>query len=533
MPVHATDDDGAKSMSLTLQSYVQGRWHTGTDEPRLLHNATTEAPYAECSSAGVDFGAVLEHARTVGGPALRALTFAERGAMLEALSGALHEHREELLDISTANAGTTRKDGKFDIDGATGTLAAYAYFARSLGDRRFIADGDGVKLGRTARFWGQHIRVPRLGAAVHINAFNFPAWNMMEKAACALLAGMPVIEKPGTATAAVAWRMARIVVESGLLPEGAWQFIAGSTGELLHRMGPQDVLAFTGSAWTANKLRANENLIRNSVQMNIEADSLNAAVLAPDPDPGSETYKLFLRNVVLDMQQKTGQKCTAVRRVLVPEDRVSEVRDALVGLLREIVTGDPADAVTTMGPLASAAQLRDVRAGIDKLAAAGEILCGGADQVYERGYFVAPTLLQAGDGDEAIFHQEEVFGPVAAILPYTGRAADAAALVARGEGSLVGSIYANDADWVEEAVLAMAPWHGRLWIGSDKMAEQSLPPGMVLPAMVHGGPGRAGGGEELGGLRGLDLYMQRTALQGFKGVVHGAFGDQAPVTATT
>jgi len=519
-------------MTTTLTSYVQGAWHPGGGEPRTLHNATTEEPMATVTSDGIDFGGVLEHARSKGGPALRAMNFAERGAMLQGLSAAIHEHREELLDLSTANAGTTRKDGKFDLDGATGTMSAYAYFAKECGPRGFLTDGDGIQLGRTARFWGQHIHVPKHGAAVHINAFNFPAWNMIEKAACALLAGVPVIEKPGTATALVAWRVAQIVVESGLLPEGAWQFIAGSTGDLLDRMGPQDVLAFTGSAWTANKLRSNPNLITNSVATNMEADSLNAAVLAPDVEPGSETWRLFLRNVLLDMQQKTGQKCTAVRRVLVPESRMAGVKDELTAMLGEIVTGDPADRATTMGPLASAAQLKDVRAGIARLAAGGTILCGGADPVHAKGYFVAPTLIEARSADEDVFHREEVFGPVATLLPYAGTAAEAARIVARGEGSLVGSLYSNDTPWVEEAVLGMAPWHGRLWVGSDRMAEQSLPPGMVLPSMVHGGPGRAGGGEELGGLRGILFYMQRTAVQGFKGQIHGCFGAAERAEAT-
>ncbi|MDJ0520689.1 MAG: 3,4-dehydroadipyl-CoA semialdehyde dehydrogenase [Planctomycetota bacterium] len=519
-------------MTTTLTSYVQGAWHAGSGDPRTLYNATTEEPMATVSSDGIDFGGVLAHARDVGGPALRGMTFEQRGAMLKALSGALHEHREELLDLSAANAGTTRKDGKFDIDGATGTLAAYAYFAKECGPRTFLSDGDGIQLGRTARFWGQHIYVPKHGAAVHINAFNFPAWNMFEKAACSLLAGVPVIEKPGTATAMVAWRMAQIVVESGLVPEGGWQFIAGSTGDLLDKMGPQDVMAFTGSAWTANKLRSNPNLIQNSVRVNIEADSLNATVLGPDVEPGSESWNLFLRNVVLDMQQKTGQKCTAIRRVLVPQDRMAEVTEQLVAMLGEIVTGDPTDRATTMGPLASAAQLRDVREGIGRLAQAGRIVCGGADPVHEKGYFVAPTLLEANSSDEEVFHRDEVFGPVATLLPYSGAAADAAAIVARGEGSLVGSLYSNDTPWVEEAVLGMAPWHGRLWVGSDRMAEQSLPPGMVLPAMVHGGPGRAGGGEELGGVRGILFYMQRTAVQGFKGQVHGCFGKVEEAKAT-
>jgi oxepin-CoA hydrolase/3-oxo-5,6-dehydrosuberyl-CoA semialdehyde dehydrogenase len=486
---------------------------------------------AECNSEGIDFGGVLEHARAVGGPALRALSFAERAALLEAMAKAVHEHRDELLDLSSANTGTTRKDGKFDIDGATGTLTAYAWLGRELGGRRFLADGEGLQLGRTARFWGQHILVPRRGAAVHVNAFNFPAWNMMEKAACALLAGVPVVEKPGTATALVAWRVAQIVVQSGVLPEGAWQFVAGSTGDLLDRLGSQDALAFTGSASTALKLRSKEALLRHSVRVNIEADSLNAAVLGPDVESGSPTWRLFLDNVVLDMRQKTGQKCTAVRRVLVPAGRMPEVSAELVARLEEIVTGDPTERATTMGPLASQAQLRDVRAGIERLGAHGRVLTGGCDPVYEKGWFVAPTLLQAADAGEAVFHQEEVFGPVATLLPYDGTAAEAATVVARGQGSLVGSLYANDPAWLEEATLAMAPWHGRLWLGSDKMAEQALPPGMVLPSMIHGGPGRAGGGEELGGVRGLGFYMQRSAVQGFKGHVHGCFGAPEPATA--
>jgi len=518
-------------MTIQMESYVQGSWHGPTGELREIHNATTEEPMAVLNSDGLDFGGVLEHARTVGGPALRAMTFAERGAMLKTLSGVIHEHREELLDLSTANAGTTRKDGKFDIDGATGTLAAYAYFAKELGDRRLISDGDGIQLGRTARFWGQHIRVPRLGAAVHINAFNFPAWNMLEKAACALLAGVPVIEKPGLATSLVAYRLSRIIVESGLLPEGSFQFISARVGDL-DRLDRQDAMAFTGSAGTGAMLKGNPNLVSRNVRVNIEADSLNAAVLGPDATEDTETWRLFLRNVVLDMQQKTGQKCTAVRRILVPADRMDEVRDELVAMLGQVVVGDPADSATTMGPLASAAQLRDVRTGIDKLAAHASTVCGGTDPVHEKGFFVAPTLLVAESADIGIFHEEEVFGPVATLMPYDGTAAEAAAIVARGEGSLVASLYANDTAWVEEAVLAMAPWNGRLWVGSDKMAEQSLPPGMVLPAMVHGGPGRAGGGEELGGLRGLDFYMQRTAVQGFKTQVHGCFGAPAEVGAS-
>ncbi len=510
-----------------LSSYAAGRWHTGQGKPAVLVNATTEEPLAEVSSEGLDFAAIVEHARERGGPALREMTFGERGALLEQLSAAIHEHREELIDVSIANAGTTRGDAKFDIDGATGTLAAYASFAKGVGDRRFLVDGDGVQLGRTARFWGQHVRVPRPGVAVHVNAFNFPAWNMMEKAACALLAGVPVVEKPGTPTAMLAWRIAQIVVESGLLPEGAFQFVCGSAGDLLDHLGPQDGLAFTGSSRTGKLLRSNENLLARSVRVNIEADSLNAAVLAPDVESSSETFGLFLSTLVTEMTQKTGQKCTAIRRILVPAERVDEVRDELVALLEKIEVGDPAERTTRMGPLASAAQLRDVRAGVDRLAGGAEIACGGSGPIRDKGFFLAPTLLVARDASADLFHDEEVFGPVATILPYSGDAAEAAALVARGGGCLVSSLFSNDKAWAEAAVLGMAPWNGRLWIASDKMAEQALPPGMVLPQMVHGGPGRAGGGEELGGLRGLEFYLQRTALQGFKGLVDGAFGAPA------
>lgn len=509
---------------ITLESYVLGSWHAGTDAGRTLYNPATEEALATCSTAGIDFGAVLDHARETGGPALRAMGFAARGAMLKALSAAIHEHRDELIDLAISNGGNTRGDAKFDIDGATGTLAAYAYFAKSLPGGEFAPDGEGVQLGRTARFWGQHVLVPRRGVAVHVNAFNFPAWNMGEKMACALLAGMPVIEKPGTPSALVAWRIAQIVVESGLVPEGGFQFLCGSTGDLLDQMGPQDVLAFTGSSGTGALLRGNENLVRHNVHVNVEADSLNSAILAPDADGDSEVYELFVANVARDMTQKAGQKCTAVRRILVPSDRVEEVRDDLVEAVGRVKVGDPADPAHRMGPVASSSQLEDVRSGIAALSEAADVACGGTDPVFDQGYFVAPTLLVARDADASVLHELEVFGPAATVIPYDGSAEAAAALANRGGGSLVASVYSNDAKWTESVVLGIAPWHGRVWIGSDRVAEQAAAPGTVLPASTHGGPGRAGGGEELGGLRGLEPYLQRTALQGFQGFVAGTFG---------
>jgi oxepin-CoA hydrolase/3-oxo-5,6-dehydrosuberyl-CoA semialdehyde dehydrogenase len=508
----------------TLSSYVVGRWHAGTKDPVQLVNPATEAPVATVGSGGIDFRAVLAHGREKGGAALHALTFAERGKLLAGLSSAIHEKRDELIGLALENGGNTRGDAKFDIDGATGTLMYYAGLSAELGSRPFLTDSVGLQLGRTARFWGQHIHVVRPGVAVHVNAFNFPAWGMMEKMACAILAGMPVIEKPGTPTALVAWRIAQIIVEKGVLPEGAYQFVCGSTGDLLDHMGPQDVLAFTGSSATGAKLRGNANLVKHNVRVNIEADSLNAAVLAPDVDASSETYGLFLSNVALDMTQKTGQKCTAVRRILVPKERVESVTADLVAQLARTKVGDPADKDVRMGPLASRSQLDDVRAGIERLARHGAVATGGAQRIAEKGFYVAPTLIVARDANDPAFHAEEVFGPCAVVLPYGGEVADAARIVNLGGGGLVCSVYSNDAAWTERFVLAIAPWHGRVWIGSDKMAEQSLPPGMVLPMMIHGGPGRAGGGDELGGERGLHFYMQRTALQGFKGAIESSFG---------
>lgn len=510
-----------------LESYVQDRWQKGVGATRQLQDPTTEEIIAEVSSEGIDLKAACEHARNVGGPALRALTFVERGALLKALSGAIHEHREELIELAIKNGGNTRGDAKFDLDGGTGTLAAYASFSKGLGSRTFLSDGEGVQLGRTARFWGQHVRVPREGVAVHINAFNFPIWGMCEKMACALLAGVPVIEKPGTPTALVAWRTAQIIVDSGILPAGAFQFLAGSVGDLLDHLGAQDCVAFTGSSGTGRKIRGHEGIVAKGVRVNVEADSLNTSILAPDVEASDETYASFLSKVAQDVTQKTGQKCTAVRRILVPKERVEEVRTDLVAEIARTKVGDPRDKANRMGPLASRAQFDDVQAGIKRLGAVGEFACGGPDQLGDKGFFLTPTIVVCGDDARETINADEVFGPVASLLGYDGTASEAIKFVREGGGGLVASAYSNDGEWIEEFALGSAAWVGRLWIESEKSAEQSLPPGMVLPAMVHGGPGRAGGGEELGGVRGLEFYMQRTAIQGFKGIVDRRFGPES------
>jgi len=507
----------------TLKSYINGSWQAGEGDGSALENPTTGEIVARCSTDGLDLAAAVRHARDVGGPALRKMTFPERAAMLKGLSAAIHEVREELIAMGAVNGGNTRGDAKFDIDGATGTLAAYASFGKRLGDRPFLPDGEGLQLGRTARFWGQHVRVPRHGVAVHINAFNFPAWGMMEKAACALLAGMPVIEKPGAATAMIAHRIAEVVVDSGLVPEGAFQIVCGGARDLLDHLGGQDCVAFTGSAATGARIRGHEGLVRSGARVNVEADSINAAVLAPDVDASSETYGLFIGNVGLDMCQKAGQKCTAVRRIFVPKDRVEEVERDLVEELARHPLGEPTEKGVRLGPVAHSGQHADVLAGIGRLAEVCDVVHGGAEPPRD-GCFVSPTLLRARDAEADVLHELEVFGPVATIIPYEGDVDAVARLVNRGGGGLVVSAYSNDNDWSEAFVLGVAPFHGRIWVGSDRMAEQALPPGMVLPNLVHGGPGRAGGGEELGGLRGLEFYTQRTAIQGFKSFVDGAFG---------
>lgn len=505
---------------IELGSYVEGKWVKGKGKGAELVNPATEEVVATTSTEGIDFGAALAFARAKGGPALRAMTFAQRGEMLRAMSRAIHAKRDELLSIAQANGGNTRGDAKFDVDGASGTLAAYADLGAELGDTHVLVDGDAIQIGRGARLFGQHVYTPREGVAVHVNAFNFPAWGLAEKAATALLAGMPVITKPATSTAHVAHRMMEIFVEEQLLPEGALSFVCGSSGDLLDRLGGQDVIAFTGSSNTAAKLRESKSVLQHGTHINVEADSLNAAILGTDVDEGSDVMNLFLADVVREMQQKTGQKCTAIRRVYVPKTKVEGVIEALRERLAVIKVGDPTRDEVTMGPVATAQQIRDVRDGVKKLEACAKIVFGSTTEANPigvapgKGFFTTPVLLHAASpapGDAV--HSHEVFGPVATVMPYED-VKDVAGLVAAGGGGLVTSVYADDKDFIRAAVLAIAPFHGRVTIGSSKVSAQSLPPGMALPQLLHGGPGRAGGGEELGGRRGMSLYMQRTALQG-------------------
>ena len=501
-----------------LASFVGGRWLEGHGAGQQLLNPATEEPLALASSEGLDLAAALDYARNTGGPALRSLCFAERGAILKGMADALQGARDELLELGMRNCGNTRSDAKFDVDGAIATLLAYAELGAQLGAGKFIVDGEGIQLGRSPRFHGQHVCVPRHGVAVHINAFNFPAWGLAEKAAAALLAGMPVLSKPATATAMLAQRAMQVMVEKKVLPDGALSLLVGAPRDLLSHLGAQDVLAFTGSGDTAEKIRALPNVIRHSVRVNVEADSLNAAVLGPDAGASGDLYELFLKEVVRDVTQKAGQKCTAIRRLLVPAEHAATVRDDLAGLLSQTKVGNPAEEDVRMGPLTNAAQLADVREGVERLGAEGRLVAGGAKPPLPKGYFLSPTLFEFALGAKAdAVHAREVFGPVVSILPYMG---NPAALVAKGGGGLVCSLYSEDAAWLEESVAGIAPFHGRLYIGHPKI-ELSPGPGTVLPQLVHGGPGHAGGGEELGGKRALAFYLQRVALQGSRPLVQG------------
>ncbi len=503
-----------------LASYLSGSWSPGSGSKIALVNPATEAPLAEVASGGHDLAAAFSHARTTGRSELGALTFVQRAELLGALAKATHAAREELIALAVANGGNTRGDAKFDIDGGAVTLSHYAELGATLGEGRILADGESLQIGRTARMAGQHVYTRRSGVAVHINAFNFPGWGLCEKLAPALLAGVPVISKPATATALVAHRMVELFAP--LLPPGVLQLLVGPAGTLLDHLAPGDAVAFTGGSATGRTVRSHPRAVECAVHVNVEADSLNAAILGPDVDLSSETGALFVADVVRDMTQKTGQKCTAIRRVLVPADKAADVHELLRDRLSQLVVGDPAHDGVRMGPVATAQQLADVREGIAKLAAATESIHGGTGEVAApvggtpgKGYFVGPVV-RATDKplDCAPLHEREIFGPVTTVGTYDGSADVASAFLARGGGCLVSSVYSDDRDWVTSFVGTGAAWAGRLYLGSAKMASQSPGPGTVLPSLVHGGPGRAGGGEELGGLRGLHGYMQRTALEG-------------------
>lgn len=514
---------------MQLESFIAGRWQSGAGTPVALRDATTGEVIANASAEGLDVASSLIHAREVAGPRLRRLTFHERAACLKALAKHLTERKEELYQLSYAT-GATRTDSWIDIDGGIATLFVYASKGmRELPDARIYLDGATESLSKSGGFAGQHICVPLEGAAVHINAFNFPVWGMLEKLAPTFLAGVPAIVKPATATAYLTELACRRIIESGLLPEGAVQLICGGVGDLFDHLTCQDVIAFTGSASTARKLRTHPVVIDHSVRFTAETDSLNSCILGPDATAGSPEFELFVREVTREMTAKAGQKCTAIRKAIVPAAVAPQVLEALKSALDQVVIGNPRLAQVRMGPVASLAQRREVLGQLVKLEREAQIVCGGqelqlAEADADRGAFIAPTLLYCRDSARAAaVHEVEAFGPVCTVLPYEGLES-AVALARRGAGSLVGSVFTADETHAAQLVLGLAPLHGRLLVVNRHCAEESTGHGSPLPHLIHGGPGRAGGGEEMGGIRGVLHYLQRTAVQGTPDVLTAVTG---------
>jgi len=504
---------------LTLRNYAQGEWVAGSGKTADLIHAVTGEKIGETSSGGLDFKGMAEYARQVGGPKLRAMTFHERAAMLKAMAKHLMERKDDFYKLSAAT-GATKVDSWVDIDGGIGTLFAYSSRGRrEFPNETFHVEGPTEPLSKGGTFVGRHICVPLEGVAIHINAFNFPCWGMLEKMAPTLLAGVPCIVKPATVTSFLTEAMFRSMVESGIFPEGAIQLIVGSAGDLLDHVSEQDAVAFTGSAATGQMLKNGKAVMSNSVRFNMEADSLNCSILGPDAKPGTEEFDLFIKEVVREMTTKAGQKCTAIRRTIVPAGVEGDVVKALRARLEKTTIGDPSVDGVRMGPLASRGQVRDVGVAAGRIGAGAELVYGGGDfEVVgadrEKGSFFGPMLMVC---NEPFAHSEphdiEAFGPVNTIMPY--RTIDEAIQLAKlGRGSLVGSLITHDPAVAREIIIGVASFHGRLLVLDRTSAKESTGHGSPLPNLVHGGPGRAGGGEEMGGARGVLHYMQRTAVQG-------------------
>ncbi|HEY5046429.1 MAG TPA: phenylacetic acid degradation bifunctional protein PaaZ [Rhizomicrobium sp.] len=503
-----------------LQSYVHDAWVKPEGAPTGIRSAISGEIIAEIGAPIRDFSGLLKHAHEVGGAALRAMTFHRRAKILKALGEAIIACKEELYELSH-HTGATRTDGWIDIEGGAGTLFAYSSRGRrELPNDTILIEGAMEGLSKRGTFVGQHVMTPLQGAAVHINAFNFPVWGMLEKLGPTLLAGVPAIVKPASASAYVAEAAFRIMIEANVLPKGALQLVMGSLGDLFDHLGGQDIVSFTGSSETAQKLQRHPTIARESVRFIAERDSLNAAILGPDAAPGTPEFDLFVREVVREITVKAGQKCTAIRRAIVPEALLGAMESALKKALATIVVGDPRQEGVNMGALVSCAQRDDVRAKISQLCTEARIVFGDPEQVEIRGAdplkgaFLSPVLLRCDEPDKASrVHEIEPFGPVATLMPYRNLV-HAVALANRGKGSLVMSLFTYNPTVAREIVSGAAAFHGRLLVVDRDCAKESTGHGSPLPALVHGGPGHAGGGEEMGGLRGVFHYMQRTALQG-------------------
>ena len=504
-----------------LGNYITGSWIMGDGEGQPLYNAVNGEPVAHASTKGLDFSAILDYARTKGNPALRRMTFHERGRMLKALALYLKEPErlEKFYKISYLT-GATRADSWIDLEGGIGNLFSYASLRRKFPNETFCPDGEGLSLGKAGTFMGQHLLVPKEGVAIHINAFNFPVWGMLEKIAVNLLAGVPAVVKPATVTSFLTEAVVREIAVSGILPPGALQLVCGSAGDLLDHVLDQDIVTFTGSASTGQTLKSHPAILRQNTPFTMEADSLNCLVLGEDVAPGMPEWDLFIKEVRKEMTVKAGQKCTAIRRIFVPENKMEDAWKALAKALSQTTIGNPQNEKVRMGSLAGQTQREEVRSQVRRLLASTQILYGSLDSVEvidadaSKGAFVSPLLLMSGQpftSEEP--HTVEAFGPVSTIMPYKGMA-EAIGLSKKGKGSLCSSVVTADPGIAREYVLGAATHHGRILILNNECAKESTGHGSPLPLLVHGGPGRAGGGEEMGGVRGVKHYMQRVAVQG-------------------
>ena len=501
-----------------LQNFALGKWITGDGEGQNLYNAITGDPIANTSSKGLDFEAMCHYGRSIGGLKLKKMTFHERGRMLRALALHLLSKKDEFYKISWAT-GATKTDSWVDIEGGIGNLFAYASLRRQFPDETFCIDGDPAKISKNNTFSGNHICVPKDGVAIHINAFNFPVWGMLEKVAVNWLAGVPAIVKPATVTSFLTEAVVKEIINSGILPAGALQLICGSANGILDYVGNQDVVTFTGSASTGQMLKAHPRILSESVHFNMEADSLNCCVLGNDVTPQQPEFDIFIKEVVREITTKAGQKCTAIRRIIVPENRIEEVRIALGKRLAQTIIGDPNVEGVRMGALAGMAQRMEVLEKVEQLSKTQKIIIGdyenfevrGADKV--KGAFIPPLVfLNENPFKNLDCHNIEAFGPVSTLMPYK-TTEEAIELARLGKGSLVSSIITTNSKIAKQYVLGAASMHGRILILNEDCAKESTGHGSPLPLLVHGGPGRAGGGEEMGGKRGVFHYLQRTALQ--------------------
>jgi oxepin-CoA hydrolase/3-oxo-5,6-dehydrosuberyl-CoA semialdehyde dehydrogenase len=502
-----------------LENFVTGKWITGDGDGQVLSNAVTGVEIARATTKRLDFGAILEYGRKLGNPSLRKMTFPERGRMLRALAIHLQNQVGKFYPISF-KTGATKADSWIDLEGGIGNLFSYASLRRKFPDETFFLDGESLNLSKAHTFIGQHIMVPKEGVAVHINAFNFPVWGMLEKIAVNLLAGVPAIVKPATLTSFLTEAVVKEIIASGVLPAGALQLICGSAGDILDQLHSQDSVTFTGSASTGLLLKSNANLLRENIPFTMEADSLNCIVLGEDVEPDMPEWDIFIKEVRNEMTAKAGQKCTAIRRIFVPRNKMEDVAKALSQVLSKTSIGNPENEKVRMGPLAGQIQREEVKAQVQKLLASSQIIYGSLDSVQvidanaERGAFISPLLLvneKPFASEET--HSVEAFGPVSTLMPYSNMA-EVIDLSKKGKGSLCSSIVTSDPILAKQYVLGAATHHGRILVLNRQCAKESTGHGSPLPSLVHGGPGRAGGGEEMGGIRGVKHYMQRVAIQG-------------------